>query len=194
MNIVPTTPSAPTSTAVKPDGPTTGHIVSTAVDGVDVPPAGNGTTSTTGFGSMLARHLDDARGDDAKGATIERARVGLDPKAVSTDAASDHAISDAAGAPTTDADAPAVDAKSGVGVVVPQDLFPSLATPATTASGMATNGTQGSRDGTTRKGKLDDDRKQDGDAGSDRSARGIRLQRRHNVNKVSMNYRQNNTK
>ena len=74
---------------------------------------------------------------------------------------------------TVEADAPAVNAKSGFGVAVPLDLFPTLATAstsATTTSGTATGALQGARDGASRKGRLDDDRTQDGDAGSDLAA------------------------
>ena len=172
-----TTPTAPTPPVVSPDRPMTGHILPDP-GGSDVPVA-NGATSAPGFGSLLSKHLDDALSDAATTATtatvVQPGNVTPELKVRAVDISGNDPIDerpqDTEG--TVEADAPAVNAKSGFGVAVPLDLFPTLATAstsATTTSGTATGALQGARDGASRKGRLDDDRTQDGDAGSDLAA------------------------
>jgi flagellar hook-length control protein FliK len=149
-----TSPVTTPVTAAAPDGSTTGRIVPDAGNGTDVPA---GTTPTQGFGSMLSKHLDS-------GAVADRASQG--------DRDVDRA-NDAAPAESFDP-ATAVSAANGVGVTASQELFPTLATSSTSSTAAtaasATNPLQGSRDGASRKGRADDDRARDGDAGSDLAA------------------------
>lgn len=163
MNIVSSTPSAApniaTPVASRPDRPTTGHAVPASGEGTDVGIQDDLQTMPA-FDTMLSKHLGAALGDGTD-VVPQRGRVARDAKLGLAGAGGDEATGVA---PVDDA-ATAVDAGSGVGAVVPQGLFPTLAG----ATGRTTEG--GTSDDVARRTRsTEDHRTTDGDAGSDLAA------------------------